>query len=369
LYLVLDDQLPDGDPTMAVHTQAREFRDRDIIMDTDGRIFVVLGYIQPKDRILSFLKYMPDRQGKWSLGGQRYRRMFFGGVDSVVSGLEVVPQDYLSHDLHFGTELLEVPYVRVASHYRPEERLDEIVREGPSDRLEDMALRLAEALHDTLGIPMQDIGVAGSILWKGHNPSFSDINMNVYGFRNSWTLKNEHDAVGSSRDVRLRKSDEWERGINRILERIPVLSRPDIDMLFQRRFAFYYDDQCIGVTPVLRADEAPIIHGSEKYRTVEPTPVKAAFSVHSVEYGLFNPGIIEGRSEPLDKIGGLSATRVMIYDGIFNGLFNQGDTLEISGTLQQVTADGRAPGESYQLMVGSKSGAGLEYVRLKSQLS
>ncbi len=362
---MLDDRLSDGDPTMAANTQAREFRDRDIIIDTEGRILVVLGYIQPKGRILSFLKYMPDQQGKWSLGGQRYRRMFFGGVDSVVSGLQVVPTDYLAYDSHFGTELLEVPHMQVASHYRPEERLDEIMREGPSDRLEKMALGLAEALHDTLGIPMDDIGVAGSILWKGHNPSFSDINMNVYGFKNSWILKNEHEAVGSSRNVRLRESDEWERGINRILERIPALSRHDIDTLFQRRFAFYYDDQCIGVTPVLRADEAPIVHGSERYQTVESIPVKVTFNVGSVEYGLFNPGIIEGRSEPLDGIGGQSATRVMIYDGIFNGLFSQGDTLEVSGTLQQVTPHDETLGESFQLLVGSKSGAGLEYVRLK----
>ena len=34
-------------------------RDRDIFRDKQGRMFVTLGYIQPPDRILSFLKYVP----------------------------------------------------------------------------------------------------------------------------------------------------------------------------------------------------------------------------------------------------------------------------------------------------------------------
>ncbi|MHA2423550.1 MAG: hypothetical protein ACXAEF_02110, partial [Candidatus Thorarchaeota archaeon] len=55
-------------------------RDRDIIQDNEGRLFVVLGYIQPEDRILSFLKYLTASEGRWEHAGQKYRRIFYGNV-------------------------------------------------------------------------------------------------------------------------------------------------------------------------------------------------------------------------------------------------------------------------------------------------
>jgi predicted nucleotidyltransferase len=52
----------------------------------------------------------------------------------------------------------------------------------------------------------------------------------------------------------------------------------------------------------------------------------------------------------------------MIYDGAFGGLFLEGDHVEVSGTLQKVSKkDSGEP--THQLMVGTKSGSGREYVR------
>ncbi len=337
-------------------------RDRDIILDTDGRIFVTLGYIQPPTRVLSFLKYIPDPSGKWAAGGQRYRRLFWGSVDSVVNGLRAVPSEYLVDDPHFGTELLEVPNSNIQHYFLPEERLHEIRTEGASDRLEESTLGLADALHDALGIPYTDIGVAGSILWKGHNPEFSDINMNVYGFKSSWSLREGFSAVDSAQKVRLRESGEWVSGISRIRERVPLLSDDDVKTLFERRIAFYYDNQCIGVTPILRPNEVPIHYSSESYQQVSSLPITISFEVEYARYGLFSPSTIYGKSGPIDSIDGEIVSRLMIYEGVYSGLIEEGDTLEVAGTLQKVVPKDGDP--FYQLMIGTKSGAGKEYIRL-----
>jgi predicted nucleotidyltransferase len=145
-------------------------------------VFVVLGYIQPSDRILSFLKYVPDPAGKWISGDIRYRRIFWGSVTSTVEGMSILPADYMVEDPHFGTELMEPPREVISKYFKPELRLGEILDEGPKDTLEEFVHRGATSLHDTLGIPFDDIGVAGSILWKGHEPGHSDVNMNIGNF-------------------------------------------------------------------------------------------------------------------------------------------------------------------------------------------
>lgn len=338
-------------------------RDRDIIRDTDGRMFVVLGYIQPENRVLSFLKYIPASEGRWEFSGQKYKRIFYGNVEAVVDGLELVPSEYLVEDTHFGTTLLEVPFGNISQHYQPDLRLQEILAHGPNDRLEEAVAGMAISLHEQLGIPLADIGVAGSIAWKGHNPEFSDINMNVYGFENSWNLQKNHENVVQDENVRLRTLDEWDTGISRVMARIPHLSEDDMTKLFARRVAFYYDEQCIGITPVLRPEEVPIMYGSESYIQVSTELITITFEVQDAEYGIFHPALLNGTTLEGSR-NEKSVSRIMIYDGAFTGLFVEGDILEVCGTLQRVNST-ITDSEFYQLMIGTKSGAKREYIRFK----
>ncbi|MCK5150217.1 MAG: hypothetical protein KAQ65_00190 [Candidatus Thorarchaeota archaeon] len=348
---------------MSGTTQQYIVRDRDIIRDTEGRMFVVLGYIQPENRILSFLKYVPSSEGRWERAGQKYRRIFYGNVEAVIDGLEIVPSEYLVEDTHFGTTLLEVPHTHVAEHYKPNDRLEEILGQGPKDELESAVAGMAEVLQGQLGLSISDIGVAGSIAWKGHNPEFSDINMNVYGYESAWKLQKNYQQASEDDHVRLRTLEEWNMGISRVLNRIPALSANDLRKLFARRLAFYFDDQCIGVTPVLQPEEAPIMHGSESYSQLASELVQITFHVENADYGIFHPALLKGQSKSLQNFNGIEITRIMVYDGAFTGLFFPGDEIEVYGTLQKVTPNTSDREEMYQLMVGTKDGAGREYIR------
>jgi predicted nucleotidyltransferase len=339
-------------------------RDRDVFHDIDGRVFVVLGYIQPSERILSFLKYVPDPTGRWISGNITYRRIFWGSVTSTVEGMSILPTDYMVDDSHFGTELMEPPREAVSKYFKPELRLGEILDRGPKDKLEDLVHRGATALHDSLGISFEDIGVAGSILWKGHEPGHSDVNMNIYGFENSWKLYNNYETIreqteGSS----LRELPDWEHAISRVLSRVPIMSTEDLESLFSRRKALCLDSMCIGITPILRPEEVPIQHASESYVSLSSEPVIIKMEIESADYGIFHPAIYEGRTEPLDLINGEIVDRILVYDGAFGGLLRPEDRVEVAGTLQKVT---RSDETLYQVMVGTKSGAGKEFIRLLS---
>jgi predicted nucleotidyltransferase len=337
-------------------------RDRDIFRDHQGRTFVTLGYIQPIVRVLSYLKYIPDENGKWQAQGTRYRRFFWGSVDSTVEGMPLVPEDYITFDTHFQTDLVEPPRTAIKDYFSPEQRLKEILTD-PQDEMEELVQRAAKALHDELRIPLENLGIAGSILWKAHNPEFSDINMNIYGFKESWVLqKNYSNLENKEAQTRLRDLPEWNRAIDRIRARISILDSDSLQTLFTRRNALCIGDRCIGITPILRPNEIPIEHGSETYTTIKEDPVKITTTVESADYGIFHPAIYTIASALLDNI---SISRIMIYDGAFGGLFKTDDKIEVSGTLQKVvrTSSGE---EFHQLMIGTKSGSGKEYVRLLS---
>nr|KXH75496.1 MAG: hypothetical protein AM325_11180 [Candidatus Thorarchaeota archaeon SMTZ1-45] len=339
-------------------------RDRDIYHDLEGRVFVVLGYIQPSNRILSFLKYIPDPSGEWQSGEIKYKRIFWGSVGSTVEGMKIISPDYIVEDSHFGTDLLEPPREVVAKYFSPEIRLKEIMDVGPADPLEELAQRGANTLHDTLGISCDQIGVAGSVLWKGHNLERSDINMNIYGFDVSWTLHNNYNLLIEGREyARLRDIADWKHAMNRVHERVPIMKSKDLQNLFSRRQALCLDDVCIGITPILLPHETPITHGSESYATLTTKPMTVTMEIEDSEYGIFHPAIYEGQSSPLDVLDGDSVSRIMVYDGAFGGLLRTGDRVEVTGTLQRVVPRSEAS-PFYQIMVGTKSGAGKEYIRL-----
>jgi len=341
-------------------------RDRDIFHDIEGRVFVVLGYIQPSDRILSFLKYVPDSSGEWQSGDIKYKRIFWGSVSSTVEGMNVLPSDYIVEDSHFGTNLLEPPREIVAKYFSPEIRLREILNIGPTDPLEELVKRGADTLHDALGISYDKLGVAGSILWKGHSPERSDVNMNIYGFDSSWILHNNYDLLMDGRmGARLRELADWQHAMDRVHARVPIMKSEDLQNLFTRRKALCLDDVCIGITPILLPDEIPIQHGDESYSVISVKPMSITVEIHRDEFGIFHPAIYEVQSPPLDMLDGDSVSRIMNYDGAFGGLLRTGDRVEVTGTLQRVTPT-NGTSSFYQIMVGTKSGAGKEYIRLLS---
>ena len=343
-----------------------EVRDRDIFHDTEGRVFVVLGYIQPSDRILSFLKYVPDPSGEWQSGDIKYKRIFWGGVSSTIDGMSLLPPNYIVRDHHFGTDLLEPPREKIKKYFSPEMRLKEILESGPNDPLEELAKRGADTLHDALGIQYDHIGVAGSILWKGHNMERSDINMNIYGFDASWKLHENYESLTEGReDARLRKLPDWKHAMSRVHARVPIMKAEDLENLFTRRKALCLGDVCIGITPILLPGEAPIHYGSESYTVVSTEPITVEMEIERAEFGIFHPAIYECQSPPLDAIDGDFVKRIMVYDGAFGGLLRVGDHVEITGTPQKVVpTNGDDP--FYQIMVGTKSGTGKEFIRLTS---
>ena len=341
------------------------FRDRDVFHDSEGRVYVTLGYIQPTDRVLSYLKYIPAQEGKWKSSQNRYTRIFSGGIDSVVDGSLLVPKNYIFHDPYFGAELLEVPKSEIASYFFPEEKLREIIDNGPKDTLEAKIVTLTQAISSTLHISLSNLGVTGSVAWGAHDPEWSDININIYGFRESWSLYNNYDQVAEcSSDIRLRRGDDWASTMSHLKSRVHHLSQGDLLTLYSRRTELILEKYYPTIMPVLLPHESPIEYGSEQYITMTDAPIDIEMGIDSCEYGIFHPAIYTGHSEPVKHLDNIEVTRIMMYDGSFRGMLREGDAVHVRGTVQRVIYNNRPIDDRYQIMVGTKQGIGNEFVRI-----
>jgi predicted nucleotidyltransferase len=137
-------------------------RIRDFFVTLDGWIFAVADYSHPEG-IRSLLRYVPDPAGEREAGGVRYRKLDF---DPSFEFLRKARPGYV-RDLHV------VPEADVVGFFRPADGLKSVA--AKDSRVNRIAMLLADA-----GVPLEEMGITGSMLIGLHGPS-SDIDFVVYG--------------------------------------------------------------------------------------------------------------------------------------------------------------------------------------------
>ena len=137
-------------------------RIRDFFETKNGWIFAVADYSHPHG-IRSLLRYVPDPAGERIANNKRYRKMDF---DQSFEYLLRERPEYV-RDLHV------VPEMDVLRIFRPTEGLRTVEEQ-------DHKVRKIVSILKEGGIPMQEMGITGSML-IGLNSSSSDIDFVVYG--------------------------------------------------------------------------------------------------------------------------------------------------------------------------------------------
>ena len=144
----------------------------------DGMLFTVKGVVHPPDRVVAYLRYVPDPQGERERGRDRFRRVY--SIADQEAALRARNISYRIDDPALGVPVDAVPWAEVVRVYDPRERLRELHSRGPSDQLETDALALAALLSEASDAPRTALGLTGSLLLGLQTPA-SDIDLVVYG--------------------------------------------------------------------------------------------------------------------------------------------------------------------------------------------
>lgn len=304
-------------------------RIRDFLETKDGWIFAVADYHHPEG-IRSMLRYVPDPSGERVAGGIRYRKLDF---DDAFAFLRRERPEYVQ-DLHV------VPEKDVLRLYAPSEGLKGVAAQDPRVRA------IADLLADG-GIPLDQMGITGSMLVGLHSPS-SDIDFVVYGPW-WWKARDILAQASADGDDRVQKLDDamWHRiyakrkpeiGFDEFVlhERRKgnrgMIEGTYFDLLFTRDWSQIGQRPAPGKTCGLRKIVALV------------TDAKFAFD---------SPAIFKLDHEEIAEI--------FCYSHTYAGQASPGETVEAAGVVEE-TATGR------RLVVGTTREARGEWIRSLTML-
>jgi predicted nucleotidyltransferase len=209
------------------------------------------------------------------------------------------------------------------------------------------------------GIEAADLGITGSILLGLHNPSFSDIDLLVYGLENAQKVRMALKEGGSSR-VQPVAGETLNGWCASVVEHFS-LDYKEAYHLAKRRWNYgFFDGRYFSIHATRKEDEIRENYGDRIYREAGAAGIRAV--VTDASESLFMPAVY--RVEDVEVIGGevegqraALLREVVSYEGLYRDVVDDGMEIEASGKLERIN------GEYYRLVVGTTGHRGGGYIR------
>jgi predicted nucleotidyltransferase len=329
-----------------------KLRDRDAIQGSEGIIFRVFGYSHPKDAYLCDAEYTSakifqstdpraPREGRKE--GLFYK---FYNDESIKLVAKKYPQYLVDHEM-LGLKIVGVPQNLIAEVRQPQPRLQELLRNGPTDPLLVAMERVLEIATTKSGLSPQSFGVFGSMLHGFHHPKYSDIDFTIYGKAENRQICQTMAQLYSDHDSGL--SNEFES--NHVMDgktwRFKNFTVPDF-IWHQRRkmiYGLYNDRKNSG--RIIKAEFEPVKAWNEIKNEYNPKAhiaqkgwVKMKARVTADDEAPFIPSIYS--IEPLEILSGpreaLEAKRVFSYMEEFRQQAQRDENVIVEGNLEEVTS-------------------------------
>jgi predicted nucleotidyltransferase len=348
----------------------RGFRDRDFLSTEESFFFCVVSPYHPNDRVISYLKYLPAPSGLWKKGRSRFKRvMQVYTIPNLLETFNILrkahPQ-YLFFSDFYNITMTAVPRNNVVEHFMPERKLDELFNEPPLDSLQKKVIRLVSLLSKLSSVKTRNFGVTGSVLLGIHDPTFSDMDITVYGTENNYALKEalgEAFLAADSGVSRFGKKRLAEWYANKTQNH--PLTLPEARRIYERRWNIgVFEDTLFSVHPIKLEEELTEKYGDKTYHPIRTVTVKA--TVTSSEDSIFLPAVY--RVAEVEEKAGVDIEEVVSYEGLYDSIAERGETVKVRGKLEHVT-DNRTGKEYNRVLVGSPEGGGREYIKPLAETS
>jgi len=342
------------------------YRDKDYLQTTEDYLFCVVGPVHPSDRVIAYLKYAPDPSGRWGKAEARFTRALRDYTTPALVGtlgfLESHP-DYLYQSSVLGIKMSAVPLRRISVHFRPEEKMHQLRLMKRPDALQRRAVDLANLVSDESGVPIESLGITGSVLLDIHQ-DFSDIDLVVYGMRDSRVMKETltrlFDEQGSPV---LRFSREMaEKWCSEKASNLP-LTYEEAQAILERKWGRgQFEGTLFSVHPVKLEKEVFERYGDRIYMARGMVTIEAVVS--DASEADFLPSICKVRDVAIVEGNQVEdICEVTSYDGLYGGIAEKGESIVAHGKLESVT-DKKLGKQYHRVLVGSIEAQGRDYIKL-----
>ena len=346
----------------------RSFRDRDYLETIDGIFFTVIGIVHPEDRVLAYLKYLPSSSGRWSRGKQKYRRsMRYYSAPNVMNAVDLLKRrfpQYVFYSEPLSMIFSAVPISRIAIHYCPERQLRELRKRERLDKLQTEAVELANLLADQSGVSVDCLGITGSILLSVHKVSFSDIDLVVYGRKETGMVKEallslyERKGTGVEK-LRGKTLSRWCKEVSLI----HPFKISEAKKLYNARKwnRGIFRGTFFSIHPAKVEDEVSERYGDEFYKPGGIVEAKARVVDSTDSYFLPAVYLVEDVQFEGQAQSGM-VQKVVSYEGLYSDVATKDEDIIVRGKLEEVH-DATGQMKSRRILIGSPEARASDFIK------
>ena len=345
----------------------RNFRDRDFLQTGEGFFFCVVGPIHPPDRIISYIKYVPSSSGIWKDKEKRFSRILPKyTIPNLLETFKYIEQNfpnYLFHSPVDNITMTAVPHESIKTHFKPEVKLSMLRQNSDLDSLQEKLIRFTRFLEEISGVSESQFGVTGSILIDIHHPKFSDLDITVYGTKNSWMLKkalteNRHSTISMKR-LEGKLLEEW---CIKKSQDYPLTPKEALEIYKRKWNLGFFENTWVSIHPVKLENEVKEKYGKKSYIPFGQVTIEAV--VQGNVDSLFLPAIYQIKEVKfLDGQQVCDVSEVVSYEGLYDSIAEDGEKIQTKGKLEKINETATS-GQKYRVIVGSAEGKGKEYIKV-----
>ena len=352
-----------------------QIRTRDFIYTSDDLYFASTNYIHPEDRIISFLRYIPDENGDREKDGKRYKKV---GSDEAYTYLRKNYPNYLYFCDVTNVEMMGVPLDKVKRVIKPENRLiglKKTVESGGEVRNPELISKLLDIsyfFHYLAGVPYENLGISGSILPGLSKDNVSDLDFVVYG------LENHRNAIETfkkyrGKEVYIKEIDKTLKleGITDDYWDFVYNKRMSDSSLTKEEFKWYENRKANRGTidgtlfDILATRDYSEINGVWGDTVYEPLGiVKIECDIESALKAFDNPSTYTIKNAKVIEGEEFDLSEVVSFTHTYAGEVVDGEHAIAKGKVEKVIVNGKT--SHYRLVVGTTREAIDEYLKLKN---